>query len=240
MFLHGSGDTGPNLLMALRYTKFEAALNQAGIKLICPSAKPIPYSMFGGEVASVWHDRNGLGPKYKEDGKGIESSLVALEQDLKALGLPRSKIIVGGFSQGGHMALHVAYRNQPKPKPKQLKSDDDKKNNPTPRQEKGTPRQEKGTFAGCFVMSSYLHDDSLLYKNSEDQEVRSYRASVPLFMTHGKVDSLIPAGWGEATASKLGNLGYKASFKSFSRDDHEIGDEALEEVLKFIFARFST
>eukprot|EP00954_Amorphochlora_amoebiformis_P000061 4779-Amorphochlora_amoeboformis.AAC.1 len=77
------------------------------------------------------------------------------------------------------MALHVAYRNQPKPKPKQLKSDDDKKNNPTPRQEKGTPRQEKGTprqekgtFAGCFVMSSYLHDDSLLYKNSEDQGFR--------------------------------------------------------------------
>eukprot|EP00466_Bigelowiella_natans_P016031 jgi/Bigna1/146879/aug1.123_g21587 len=118
--------------------KFESTLANNGIAVVYPSAKCIPYTLAAindisvdpfaeyfvlwvipkyfivpliaaGMKMSVWHDRTGLGPKFPEDTEGIRNSLESLDKNiLNPLATKELPVVVGGFSQGGHMAMHVA------------------------------------------------------------------------------------------------------------------------------------
>ena len=61
---------------------------------------------------SVWHDREELSVKGKEDTEGIKDMghhIKNLLVDVEHCGFDRSNIVLGGFSQGGHLALHAVY-----------------------------------------------------------------------------------------------------------------------------------
>ena len=77
------------------------------------SAPARPYSLMGGVSCRVWHDRKQLHIKAWEDSEGLEAmsrELSKLLADVMAVtGLARGRVGVGGFSQGGHMALHWVY-----------------------------------------------------------------------------------------------------------------------------------
>ena len=66
-----------------------------------------------GQHCSVWHDRRELHIKAWEDREGLKTmgaSLAALVGEVGAVtGLDRVRLGLGGFSQGGHMALHCVY-----------------------------------------------------------------------------------------------------------------------------------
>lgn len=74
VFLHGSGDSGKNLALMLRYSKFEDELRDLGLELICPTAKPRPYTYAGGMRSTVWFDRTDLHADAPEDAKGADES----------------------------------------------------------------------------------------------------------------------------------------------------------------------
>ena len=135
IFLHGSGDTGRGLERWLGAAPFVQALKTAGVRVEFPSAKPIPYTLFGGRTMSVWFDRYAMEPSSPERTESVEASCSQLEMlldDVVASGVAPSRILIGGFSMGGGIALQTALRS-------------------------------KHAVGGIFAMSSYLCDDAAVY-----------------------------------------------------------------------------
>lgn len=115
IFLHGSGDTGQGVLDWLKFLVGDFALPH--IKFYFPTAPLIPYTPSNGELSNVWFDRYDITPEVPEH----EESLNVISQEMQGLiktirkddNLPLHKIVVGGFSMGGALALHTAYRFSP-------------------------------------------------------------------------------------------------------------------------------
>jgi phospholipase/carboxylesterase len=86
---------------------------QLPIRFILPDAPHRPITLNGGMVMRGWYDLTGMEIVKQEDVSGLDEStgivdsLVAREC---ARGVPRSHIVVGGFSQGGAVALHYGLR----------------------------------------------------------------------------------------------------------------------------------
>ena len=112
IFLHGSGDTAFGFEKWLRDVRPQGPPSNVGV--ILPSAPMRPYLLNGGELSSVWHQRKDLDINSDfEDIHGIDEiclGLTNLMNDIKNAGI--SDITVGGFSMGGHVALHSVFRKQ--------------------------------------------------------------------------------------------------------------------------------
>ena len=111
VFLHGSGDTGGGVAdwVGSLVTREEVGTNTA---VLFPSAKLRPYTLSGQNKASVWHDREELSMEGREDTEGIKNMGQNVEQllsEVEQCGVVRSGIALGGFSQGGHLALHAVF-----------------------------------------------------------------------------------------------------------------------------------
>ncbi|XP_077991117.1 acyl-protein thioesterase 1-like isoform X2 [Glandiceps talaboti] len=105
IFLHGLGDTGHGWAAAL------AAIKSPYIKYICPTADPIPVTLNAGFRMPSWFDITSLSFNDEEDVEGITKATQNLQGMIEAeekLGIPSNRIIIGGFSQGGAVALHSA------------------------------------------------------------------------------------------------------------------------------------
>lgn len=105
------GDTGSNLVEWVRFLlgrdlKFEH------IKVVYPTAPLQPYTPNGGNLSNVWFDRSSISVNAPENGKSLaeiyESLNELLHEEVK-LGIPMNRIIVGGFSMGGALAMHAGY-----------------------------------------------------------------------------------------------------------------------------------
>ncbi|XP_063054380.1 lysophospholipase-like protein 1 [Engraulis encrasicolus] len=113
IFLHGSGDTGLGLRAWVRDT-FHLAFPH--IRIIYPTAPPRPYTPMRGAVSNVWFDRYKISrdcPEHLESVDAMCSSLGSIVQDEIQAGIPKDRIVIGGFSMGGAMALHLACRHHP-------------------------------------------------------------------------------------------------------------------------------
>lgn len=112
IFLHGSGDTGMNAMNWVNGVLAVPQLTFPHLRILFPTAPAIPYSPMMGENSNVWFNRCQISPKAPDD-ITIETSaadLVQLINEEEKLGIPRNKILIGGFSMGGGMALHIGYR----------------------------------------------------------------------------------------------------------------------------------
>ncbi|XP_061175036.1 acyl-protein thioesterase 1-like [Saccostrea echinata] len=105
IFLHGLGDTGHGWADCFRSMKLQH------IKCVCPNAPINSVTLNAGMKMPSWFDIIGLGPDSPEDEEGIKASSEILrkliEEEEKA-GIPANRIVIGGFSQGGSVALHQA------------------------------------------------------------------------------------------------------------------------------------
>jgi predicted esterase len=105
IFLHGLGDTGAGWRDGFAGVGSE-------LRIILPTAPCMPVTLNGGARMPSWFDIRGLTPDAPQDEQGIAAAASRLrllvEQEM-ADGIPPSKIFVGGFSQGGAVALHLAY-----------------------------------------------------------------------------------------------------------------------------------
>lgn len=83
-------------------------------RLLCPDAALRPVTINAGYVMRAWFDILGLTPDAPVDEVGIHQAVAQARQLIeaeRAAGVPAERIIVGGFSQGGVVALHAALRH---------------------------------------------------------------------------------------------------------------------------------
>uniref|UniRef100_A0A8D1HV72 Lysophospholipase-like protein 1 n=1 Tax=Sus scrofa TaxID=9823 RepID=A0A8D1HV72_PIG len=113
IFLHGSGDSGQGLR-----TWIKQVLNQdltfQHIKVIYPTAPPRPYTPLKGGISNVWFDRFKISNDCPEHLESIDVTcqvLTDLINDEVKSGIRKNRILIGGFSMGGCMAMHLAFRN---------------------------------------------------------------------------------------------------------------------------------
>jgi len=111
-FFHGSGSSGSDVetwLSSLTSRK----LTFPHIKIVYPSAPSQPYTAAGGLPSNVWFDRSAIAISAPEKKSSLDSMCNAVSDLIDkeiASGVPLNRIVIGGFSMGGALALHVAYR----------------------------------------------------------------------------------------------------------------------------------
>src|SRR5262245_30393765 len=106
--LHGLGASGHDSANMAR-----AVALGTGFRFVFPHAPVRPVTLNGGVHMPAWYDVHGLTFNSTEDEKGIRAaaeSLFGLVKKEIDRGIPSSRIILAGFSQGGAMALYTALR----------------------------------------------------------------------------------------------------------------------------------
>ncbi|XP_050520357.1 acyl-protein thioesterase 2-like isoform X2 [Daktulosphaira vitifoliae] len=104
IFLHGLGENGENWSITL------SKLVKPNVKIICPNSTKIPLSLNKGFLTAAWFDLHHLDEHIPEDETSIVRAMDYLhgiiDDELAASKIPANKIILGGFSQGGALALY--------------------------------------------------------------------------------------------------------------------------------------
>jgi phospholipase/carboxylesterase len=83
------------------------------LRFVFPHAPVRPVTINNGYRMRAWYDIIGIDRRSAEDFSGIQASaeaVTALIRAENARGIPSSRIVLAGFSQGGAMALHLATR----------------------------------------------------------------------------------------------------------------------------------
>ncbi|XP_057691418.1 lysophospholipase-like protein 1 isoform X2 [Corythoichthys intestinalis] len=91
-------------------------LTFAHIRVIYPSAPARPYTPMHGALSTVWFDRYKIShdcPEHLQSIDAMCNTLGSIIQDEVNAGIPKHRIIIGGFSMGGALALHLVCRYQP-------------------------------------------------------------------------------------------------------------------------------
>jgi len=179
IFLHGLGDT-PAGWSSLQKQLPSLQPSLSKLNYIFPAAPMIPLTINGGMTMPGWFDLYDwpIGVGVKNDSKGLQAAVDVVEkhvQELEAKGVERERIVIGGFSQGGAVALRAVYNAQ----------------------------QEKSKFAGCVSLSGWVtfeevvdngkdvplflahgsYDDKVLFEQQKHAEMKLAEGGV------GKVES---------------------------------------------------
>ncbi|XP_060535871.1 acyl-protein thioesterase 1 [Cylas formicarius] len=105
IFLHGLGDTGQGWAGAI------SAIRPPYVKVVCPTAPAMPVTLNAGLRMPSWFDLKTLDESGPEDDDGIKKATAQIhaliDAELKG-GVPADRIMLGGFSQGGALAIYSA------------------------------------------------------------------------------------------------------------------------------------
>jgi lysophospholipase II len=174
IFLHGLGDSPAGWSsLALSLPRMKPRLQN--VEYVFPPAPTIALSINGGMQMPGWFDLYdwpiAVGATDDRDGKNkAVAQINDCVKKLEAQGIPRNRIVVGGFSQGGAIALLAAYHaNLPSPS----------STSPASISQQTTP------FAGCVALSAWLTlvDDLKVPENVAKQ--------TRLFWAHGEYDDKV-------------------------------------------------
>lgn len=87
-----------------------AQIRPAHMKVICPTAKTMPVTLNSGIEMRSWFDIVSLETSSTEDEEGIKKAArlvhAIIDQEISS-GIPANRIVLGGFSQGGALALYA-------------------------------------------------------------------------------------------------------------------------------------
>lgn len=81
------------------------------MKVICPTAPTIPVSLNAGFRMPSWFDLKSLDVSGPEDEDGIKRATIMVHEMINkeiSDGISANRILLGGFSQGGALALYSA------------------------------------------------------------------------------------------------------------------------------------
>ncbi|KAH8271812.1 hypothetical protein KR044_006603 [Drosophila immigrans] len=111
ILFHGSGDTGAGIKDWVR-SLLGRDFDGSHIRYVYPTAPWQSYTPFEGDKANVWFDRQKIHIAADEESDSMTGAYdIANDLIQKQLddGIPQHRIIVGGFSMGGALALHTGY-----------------------------------------------------------------------------------------------------------------------------------
>jgi phospholipase/carboxylesterase len=114
IWLHGLGADGNDFVPLVNELDLSGL---PGIRFVFPHAKTMPGTINGGYVMRAWYDISNADLSRREDEGGLRASqrdVEALIAREKARGIPASRIILAGFSQGCAMTLQTGMRHPEK------------------------------------------------------------------------------------------------------------------------------
>lgn len=115
IFMHGLGDTAAGWSELLQL--LEALQIHEQTRLVLPTAPIRPVSLNLGMRMNAWSDIRGLTQDASEDREGLLASKARIDDLIESevkRGIPPSRILVGGFSQGGAVAYLVGLTSRHK------------------------------------------------------------------------------------------------------------------------------
>ncbi|KAG3161712.1 hypothetical protein PI126_g6307, partial [Phytophthora idaei] len=111
VFLHGLGDTGHGWSDAM--TMLAKVLPH--VKFVLPTASSMPVTLNMGMRMPAWYDIKSLARVNGDNADGIDASrdriMTIIEKEVAA-GIPLSRIVLGGFSQGAALSLFSGYQTK--------------------------------------------------------------------------------------------------------------------------------
>ena len=111
IWLHGLGADGNDFVPIVRELELAGL---PAIRFIFPHARTIPVTVNGGYVMRAWYDITGADLTRREDENGLRASQLEVEAFIareKARGVPASRIVLAGFSQGCAMTIQAGLRH---------------------------------------------------------------------------------------------------------------------------------
>jgi phospholipase/carboxylesterase len=114
IWMHGLGADGNDFVPLVDELDLHGL---PGIRFVFPHANTMPVTINGGYVMRAWYDIIHTDLGRQEDEKGLRDSQVLVEALIareKARGIPASRIILAGFSQGCAMTLQAGLRHPEK------------------------------------------------------------------------------------------------------------------------------
>jgi len=111
IWMHGLGADGNDFVPLVRELDLTGL---PGIRFVFPSAGTMPVTVNNGYVMRSWYDIKGADLVNREDEGGLRASqgqIEALIAREKSRGIPGSRIILAGFSQGCAMTLQTGLRH---------------------------------------------------------------------------------------------------------------------------------
>lgn len=114
IWLHGLGADGHDFVPIVPELRLP---HDHGIRFIFPHAPERPVTINGGLPMRAWYDIPSLTNLKRQDETGIRDSERIVNRylaDQRAAGLPASRLVLAGFSQGGAITLHVGLRQREK------------------------------------------------------------------------------------------------------------------------------
>ena len=115
IWLHGLGADGHDfepLVPMLGMDRLDTA--RFATRFIFPHAPVRPVTLNGGMAMRAWYDIRGMDVARDQDGAGIAHSAGLVSRLIRReteRGVPESRIVLAGFSQGGAIAAHVGLRH---------------------------------------------------------------------------------------------------------------------------------
>lgn len=110
--LHGLGADGSDFVPVAEALDLSAV---GPVRYVLPHAPARPVTINGGYVMPAWYDLLGIDLVRREDEAGLRASLLQIEALIdaeKARGIPASRIVLAGFSQGCAMTLLTGLRHR--------------------------------------------------------------------------------------------------------------------------------
>jgi phospholipase/carboxylesterase len=197
IWLHGLGADGYDFIPIVKELQ---ALGAPAARYVFPHAPMRPVTINGGYVMRAWYDILGTQIDRQEDREGIlqsQAQVLALVEREKARGVPPSRIVLAGFSQGGAIALQTGLRVvQP--------------------------------LAALLVLSSYLP-----LAPSVAAESTPVGRSIPVFMAHGRQDTMIPLTRAQASRDELVSLGVHVQWHEYAMA-HSVDPDELADIARFL------
>jgi len=206
VFCHGLGDTGDGWSMGFR----DPSVRNKHVKYLFLTADTQPVTLNAGFPMPSWFDLYGLSPNTKEDEAGIEKASVKIIELIdKELAenphLSEKDVILGGFSQGGGLALYAGLTRI--------------KNGQSP-------------IGGIIALSTWLplRDQFLKDDNKVLKELKDTR----VLQGHGDEDPVVPFQFGQLTSKILKQTSLSSEFKSYSGMGHSSCEQEMKDVKEFI------
>lgn len=110
IWMHGLGADGHDFVPIVPYLGLSPELS---VRFVFPHALMRPITINGGAVMRAWYDIKEISTTKGQDEAGVNHSAAKIraliDREIER-GIPASRIVLAGFSQGGAMALHVGLR----------------------------------------------------------------------------------------------------------------------------------
>ncbi|XP_006305405.2 acyl-protein thioesterase 2 [Capsella rubella] len=212
VWLHGLGDNGSSSSQLME------SLRLPNIKWICPTAPSRPVTSLGGFTCTAWFDVGEISEDGHDDFEGLDASASHIANLLSAE--PADvQVGIGGFSMGAAISLYSAtcyalgrY---------------------------GTGHAYPINLRAVVGLSGWLPGwKSLRGKIECSYEAARRAASLPIILTHGTSDDVVPYRFGEKSAQSLAMAGFRqAMFKPYEGLGHYTVPKEMDEVVHWLTTR---